>query len=226
MMDQQTRSILEDILAVGRRLYERGMINAYEGNVSARIGDVVYITPTSTCKENLTVEMLAGLRLSDGVQVVGKKKASSEAKLHLAAYRLRADVMGVVHDHSPYCTAYSINGMAIETLAYPEMTIAHNKIPVVPYGTPSTDAIHAGLGTFTPHYDLMLLGNHGLVALGTDVWDAYYKAEAAEAIAKTLHLARQLGPEDALPPEEIAVLRQMHIAKMKSEGKNTDGFCN
>ena len=203
--------IKRQIIESGKLLYRRGMINALEGNVSMRVGDVVYITPSRRCKELLTEDDILGVDM-DGRVVEGTGMPSSEVKMHLAAYRLRPDIGGCIHCHSPFATAFAINNQPIVTDAYPEMIVLFGQVPVVPYGTPSTDAIHAGLGLYLHEYDAVLMGNHGVTTVGTDAYDAFLRAEAVESIAKTLYLARTMGREHSLDAENLAVLRAMRRA--------------
>lgn len=215
MSIERNSEIIKGIIEVSKALYSKGMLNAFEGNVSVRNGDLVYITPTSTCKGILTEELIVVTDM-DGNVVDGIRNPSSEIKLHLAAYRLRPDIKSVVHNHSPFATAYAIANKPIETRAYPEMILAFDHIPVVEYGTPSTDAIHKGMYKYINDTDVFLLANHGVVSLGNDPWDAFYKVEAVESIAKTLTITKIIGGESPLPDTEIDLLYEM---RMKTKGK-------
>ena len=93
------------------------------------------------------------------------------------------------------------------------MILAFDKIPVVRYGTPSTDEIHEGLKNHIFAADVFLLGNHGVVSVGQDVFSAFYKIEAVESIAKTLIMARLVGGEAPLSHEKMTQLYQMRKAK-------------
>ena len=138
-------------------------------------------------------------------------KPSSELKLHLAAYRLRDDVTSAIHTHSPYATAHAIACKPIETRSYTEMIVGFDKIPLIPYGKPSTDEVHAGLKDVIYQTDVFLLAHHGIASVGKDVFDAMFKIEAVESIAKALHIARMMGGEKQLPDhriEELYVLRK------------------
>jgi len=199
-------------------MYNKGMANALEGNVSFRDNNRVYITPSGICKEYLTNDMIAVVDMT-GKQIEGKHKPSSELKLHLKCYALRDDVKAVIHAHSPYSTAYAIANKPIETKAYPEMIVAFDKIPLVKYGTPSTDEIHEGVSDVIFDYDVFLLANHGIVSVSPDLLDAFLRLEAVESIAKVLAITEQIGGEQPLPPEKIPVLyeiRKQQVAERKA----------
>jgi L-fuculose-phosphate aldolase len=204
--------IKRDIVEVAKIMYDKGMVNAYEGNISVRDGDTVYITPSAKCKGFLTPEMIISTKAgvpADNARAMppdprcADLKPSSELKLHLAVYEQRDDLRAVIHSHSPYATAYAIANKPIATKAYPEMITFFGQIPLLKYGTPSTDAVFAELHKYIHDFDVFLLANHGIVSVGFDIWDTYFRMEAAEGIAKTLLLAEQAGGAVDLPDDEI-----------------------
>jgi len=201
-------SIKDMLMEVAKLVYEKGMVNALEGNLSCREGGLVYMTPSGVCKGYLKREMIAVFTES-GELVDGSCKPTSESKTHLAAYRLRDDIKAAIHSHPPYATAYALANRPIETKAYPEAIVCFDRIPVVEYGTPSTDAMHAGFGKVIHSVDVFLLANHGVMAVGKDLYDAFFKTEAVESIAKVLAITESLGGEKPLPDSEIEALYGM-----------------
>jgi len=203
-----SNSIRADIVRVAKLMYEKEMVNALEGNVSVKDGDKIYITPTSVCKGYLEEDMITVID-TNGDVIEGTYKPTSELKLHLACYRLRPDITSVVHSHSPYSTAYAIANKPITTKAYPEMIIAFDQIPVIAYGTPSTDEVYAELHKVIDKTDVFLISRHGIVSVGKNLYDAFFKIEAAESIAKTLTIAKVLGGEAPLSDSQIDTLYEM-----------------
>jgi ribulose-5-phosphate 4-epimerase/fuculose-1-phosphate aldolase len=92
-----------EIVEVGRRLYARGLIGGNEGNVSAREGDTLWITPAGVCKGFLTPDQIVATDL-EGRPTAGGR-ASTEVLMHTAIYARRPDVKAVVHAHPPTATA-------------------------------------------------------------------------------------------------------------------------
>jgi L-fuculose-phosphate aldolase len=211
-------SIINDILEVSKAMYNKGMVDAYCGNVSVREGDRVYVTPSNVCKGYLKPGMIVAVTLEgDIVQAAPGYKPSSEVKMHLAAYALRGDITSVIHTHAPYATAHAIACKPIETRSYTEMIVGFDKIPVASYGTPSTDEIHAGFAEVIHQTDVFLIAHHGIVSVGKDVYDAMFKMESIEAIAKALVLARSLGGEMPLPGHRID---ELYAVRKKFFGKD------
>jgi L-fuculose-phosphate aldolase len=201
--------VRENIIKVSKLMYDKGMVTAYEGNVSMLYEDKVYITPSGICKGYLAQDMIVVTDLMGNV-LEGMYKPSSEIKLHLAAYKSKSNIRSVIHAHSPYATAYAIANKPIETKAYTEMIALFDKIPLARYGTPSTDQISIGFEEYIDKYDIILLANHGIVTVGTDLYNAFFKLEAAESMAKTLLLTKMLGGEKELPENELKILNEMY----------------
>ena len=195
-----------DILDLSKIIYDKGMVNAFEGNLSVRTGEGLLITPSQTCKGFLKEDMLVETDMQ-GKVTKGNRKPSSEILLHLEAYSIRKDIHAVIHAHSPYATAFAVANKPIETKAYPEMIVLFGEIPLVKYGTPSTPDICADLKNHLHDHDVVLLANHGIVAIGKDL--NFFKLESAESIAKVLLLSHMLGGEFELPPDEVCKLHEM-----------------
>ena len=200
--------IRSEIIRISKLMHEKEMVNALEGNVSVKEGSKIYITPASVCKGSLKEDMLVVVD-EEGNVIEGKYKPTSEMKLHLECYRLRKDITCVIHNHSTYATAYAIANKPIESKAYPEMMIIFDKIPVVEYGTPSTEEIYADLKNYIDRTDVFLLSRHGVVSVGSDLNDAFFKIEAVESIAKKLTIVKSLGGEAPLSEEQIKKLYEI-----------------
>jgi len=217
--------IREDILEVARAMYQKGMVSAYEGNISYKAGDKIYITPSQVCKGYLKKEMLIVTDMSGNIiSADDRYKPSSEIKMHIECYRLRRDINAVVHTHAPYATAYALANKPIMSKAYPEMIIIFGKIPLAKYGRPSTDDICTDLKNIVDDgCDVFLIANHGIVSMGCDVYEAFFRNEAAENIAKTLLLAEQIGGEKKLSDDELAALYIMRKEYLEKKNKSTSG---
>ena len=194
---------IKEVLRVCKRLDECHLVNAYEGNESIRQGGYIYITPAGVNKAFLTEELICVIDEKTHEQVAGIMKPSSEMLLHTRAYETRPDVFGVVHAHPTMLTAYSLCGKSIETRAYPEMIGNFKVIPCAPYGRPGTTEIFDVAQEYVKKHDIVLLGNHGVLAVGADLRSAMNKVEAAESIAKVLYYAERLGPIANLPDSEV-----------------------
>jgi len=195
-----------DLLHVCRRLYERGLVAGADGNVSLRLSkDVLLATPTGQSKGFLAADDLVTCDLG-GTQKSGKRRLTTEIKIHLAAYTAREDVCAVVHAHPPYATAFAVAGETPSENLMPEAYIAVGKVALAPYGTPSTDELAESLRPFVREHDAILLANHGAMTFGRDVIAAYHRMEALEQLCRITFITRILGNARSLGAEEMAKL--------------------
>ena len=198
-----------DIVEIGRRLWQRGFVASNDGNISVRVGpDRLLMTPASVSKGFMTPEMMVITDL-DGkvVEAAPGRKPSSEALMHLVAYRERPDINAVVHSHPPIATGFAVAGIALDRAVLAEVVTTLGGIPIADYATPSTQELAETVRPLIRSHDGVLLANHGAVALGTDLFSAYYKMETIEHFAQISLVARQLGREHLLSREEVERLQ-------------------
>lgn len=191
------------IVAVGRRLYERGLVAGAEGNVSVRLDPArVLATPAGKSKGFLDA---AALVLTDmqGKKIAGEGRPSSELKMHLRIYELRPDVRAVVHAHPPAATGFAIAGLPFDECVVPEIVATLGRVPLVPYGTPSTEDLPARLVPYVAAHDGLLLANHGAVTYGPDLDGAINAMESIEQAARSMLVAHLLGQVNRLSREEV-----------------------
>ncbi len=203
--------VIQDIIDVARRLDDKGLVNAFEGNVSVKKDGYLYITPSGKSKVTLTPEKICVFDES-GKQISGIFEPSSELKMHRAVYEMRDNIGGVVHAHPAFLTAYAMCGKPLESKCHAEMIWDHKVIEVAPYGRPGSDDIYKGVKPILDKgRDLLLLANHGVLSVGTDVFAALNKLESVENAAKILTIAKIVGDGKYadLPEEEVAVLMSL-----------------
>jgi L-fuculose-phosphate aldolase len=126
--------------------------------------------------------------------------------MHTTIYSLRPDVHAVVHAHPPVATGFATAGRALDKALLPEVIIQLGAVPLAQYGLPGTPALCDGMLPFIPHYDALLLENHGCTSYGADVWQAFYRMETVEHFARITFVAEMLGGAQALPREEVEKL--------------------
>jgi|AGTN01.3.fsa_nt_gi Ribulose-5-phosphate 4-epimerase and related epimerases and aldolases len=218
-MDMYGAEARRNVVAVTQRMYETRLVNAYEGNVSIRVGDRVFITPGGINKGILTEDMVCEVDLDGNMlKPSGGYKPSSEAKMHYAIYKQRPKARSVVHNHSTFATAYAVARKPIVTKSVPEMIVLFGEIPVFKYGTPGTPEVYADLDKYSEDTDAFLIANHGLVAFGgEDIWATYEKVVAIEKTAKILIMSRLLGGEHQIEDDKLAVLNEMREDFIKNK---------
>src|SRR5688572_1682143 len=199
------KSARREIVQIGNLMYERSYVVSSDGNISVRLDDGrIVATPTMTCKGRMTEESLA---LTDAKgRPLTDRKASSELAMHLLIYRERTDVRAVCHAHPPHGTAFAVAGLAIDQPILSEVILTLGCVPLASYGTPSTDELTEAMRPLVKHHNALLMANHGAVAYGTDLWQAFDRLETLEHTARIAILSRILGGSKNLPVDAIEKL--------------------
>ncbi|MDZ4658395.1 MAG: class II aldolase/adducin family protein [Bythopirellula sp.] len=202
----ELEKIKADICAIGRRMWQRGLVAGSDGNISVRLNDEqVLCTPTMCSKGFMQPADICLLELS-GEQVAGEKRRSSEVLLHLEILKARPDVMSVVHCHPPHATAFAITGRSVPMGAMAEADVLLGDVPIVPYETPGTAAFAQKILPFVHDSNACLLANHGAVTFGPSLEQAYNLMEVLDAYCRIVLLSEQLGSVRTLAPEHRGAL--------------------
>lgn len=201
-MGPSIESVKREIVSVGRRLWQRGLVAGSEGNVSVRLdGGRLVTTPSGACKGFLEPDDLVVTDL-DG-RPLGEGRPSSELKMHVRIYAIRDDVRAVVHAHPPTATGFAIAGEAFDECVVPEVIATLGRVPLVPYGTPSTSELPDRIAPWVPTHDALLLANHGAVTCAATLARAIDVMESLEQAARSLLSARLLGRVRRLSRDEV-----------------------
>lgn len=199
-----------EVSALHERLTRAGLVQWTGGNVSGRVpGEALFvIKPSGVDYDDLAPERMILCTL-DGEVVPGSAgselRPSSDTAAHAYVYRSMPEVGGVVHTHSPYATAWAARGEPIPCHLTAMADEFGGPIPIGPFARIGDDSIGQGIvATLLGHRSrAVLMQNHGPFTIGTDARDAVKAAVMVEDVARTMHLARQLGP--TLPIAEADV---------------------
>ncbi|MCW6662630.1 class II aldolase/adducin family protein [Aerococcaceae bacterium NML190073] len=205
-MNKNEQLVREQICDVCHKMWQLGWVAANDGNVSVRIGeDEVLATPTGMSKSFITPEKLVKLNMKGEIlEALEGYRPSSEIKMHLRCYEERADVKAVVHAHPPIATGFALAHIPLDTYSLIESAIVIGSVPITPFGVPSTMEVPDAITPYLPEHDVMLLENHGALAIGNDVITAYYRMETLELVAKSTFHARMLLTTKGVEEDEIA----------------------
>lgn len=192
----------QTVLQFAKKAYGAGLFAATSGNLSVclRSEGLVAITPTSVRYETMQAEDIVLIDLAGNIKD-GRHKPSSEYLLHLALYNAQPETGAVVHTHSPYATAFAVNNRPIPLVLIEMQIFLGGEMPVAPLARPGSAAVGEGVVKHIGGRGACLLANHGVVAVGHSMDEAYTRAEYAEDAAKICSLALQNGPIVEIPPE-------------------------
>jgi L-fuculose-phosphate aldolase len=216
------REYRQDIVDIGRYVWQKGWIAANDGNITVRLDQGrILCTPTGVCKGLMHPDDLIIMDMQ-GRKLEGRLQGTSEIAMHLAVYNLRPDVGAVVHAHPPVATGFAAAGRALNLALLPEVIISLGCVPLAGYGLPGTPELLEPMLPLIPKYDALMMGNHGAVCYGEDVYKAYFRMETVEHFARITLVAELLGGPTVLPKGEVQKLvdaRQRYGVKASSAGE-------
>ena len=181
------------------------LLTGPEGNLSLKLKEKIYITPSNVFKEKLRPEDITVLDPSG--KVIEGRAPSSEAALHLRVYENRPEVGAIIHAHPPYTLALSLAGEDFSQAFLAETVLYLGEIGVVPFLPPGSKELAEAVAQAAKDKEVLVLERHGAVALGRDLAQAFTRLLILEKTAQILYLARILKKD--LPPlteEEVKAL--------------------
>jgi L-fuculose-phosphate aldolase len=221
-MVKTEREFRQDIIEIGKLVFQKGWVAANDGNITIRMdSETILATPTGVCKGLMHPDDLIVLD-NKGNKISGRKEGTSEIAMHLTIYGLRPDIKAVVHAHPPVATGFATAGKPLNLALLPEVIIGLGCVPLADYGLPGTPALTEGMLPLIPKYDALLMANHGAVCYGEDVYKAYFRMETMEHFARIQLVAELLGGPKVLPRVEVDKLldsRTRYGVKARNSGE-------
>ena len=203
-------SAREEVVAAAKSFSSAGLTVATWGNISLRVGDSVYITPSGMDYASLLPEDITEVSLSGGSVLSGERRPSTETALHLAVYAARVDVNAIVHTHAVESTAFAVTGRTVPLITDEAAQLLGGEVRTAEYALPGTRELAencvAALGA-----DSMacLLRAHGAVCLGPDLKKALACALVLEQTCEVYRLALSMGgPAEPFPPERVESMKR------------------
>lgn len=208
-------SLKSDIIYYSKLCYNNKFVCATDGNISVRTKkNFILTTSANTCKGKVKNSDIIKVDFK-GKRIQGKRKPSTELKLHLYIYEKRKDVKAIVHTHPKFVTAFASAGFPLDKPVLPEIYLKFGAIPLAKYATPSTDEVPESISKYIDKHNAILLANHGLVTFGKTLEEAYFLTEKAEQFAEISFYARLLGGEKVLTKAQIQKLNSLNNPETK-----------
>ena len=202
VMDQVRR----EVAALHAELPRNELVVWTAGNVSARVPgrDLLVIKPSGVSYDELTPENMVVCDF-EGRLVEGEHAPSSDTAAHAYVYAHLPEVGGVVHTHSTYATAWAARAEPIPCVLTMMADEFGGEIPIGPFALIGDDSIGQGIvATLANHRSrVVLMQNHGPFTVGRTAKAAVKAAVLCEEVARTVHIARQLGEPLPIPQADI-----------------------
>ena len=190
MTESQKRAL---IVEAGRRLWQRGLVAASDGNISCRLDDGTFlITPSGVAKGFLSEDEILVVD-AEGRVLSGEAKPSIETGMHLAVYQVRPEVNALVHAHPPLTVAFTLTERDMNEDAPDEVKLQLGRIVKAKYGEAGSKELAQNVAeAAATGADAVLLSRHGALTTGADPLRALFRMESLEQAAKTMLAARLL----------------------------------
>ena len=211
-MDQDNAGeIRQELCKYARKIVENGLVVGPGGNISARAGDKMYLSPSGFALEEIEPEQWIEVDIPTGQVTDSGLRPSSEVLMHLYGYRQKPDIGAMVHTHPPNCIAFTLIERELPIM-FPDQAALVGRTAYIPYLIPTTDLLANAVAAKVGEASSILLGNHGLVTTGRNLREAYYRTQVVEESAKIYLSARVAGTPVPLTDREVA-----NIAALESE---------
>ena len=189
-----------ELVKCGEKIYEASLVIGTGGNISARLGDVIYHKSRGiSLKESMGCDYSeVSLR---SMKATGRscKPSSIELPMHLACYRARPDIGAVIHTHPVYGTVIAGMGAKVEMVSYEFMVAMGSEVPSIGFFTPGSTRLAEAVGKVIGKHNGVLLKNHGALVVGKDLKEAFFRAMALERACKIFLLSKLAGKVSIIP---------------------------
>lgn len=197
------------------KAYDEKLMAGTSGNVSCydHATGVMAVTPSNVDYRTMEPADVVCMRLDGTVVTDNGLRPSSEWRMHAEIYRARDDVAAIVHTHSPRATAFAVVREPIPIVLVEMLPFLGGDVPLAAFALPGTEEVGTAAAAALERRNACLLENHGVVAIGQDLPQAYIRAVYVEDAATICHFARQLGEPVLVPADAVEALRARYNLK-------------
>ena len=184
--------IKSGLIGFGKKIARAGLVAGAGGNISARDDNLVWMKPSGFAMDEMKAADLCALNLKDGRQVAGRNKPTSEFNMHLAIYRVRPEIKAVFHTHSAWASGVISSSAELKPM-FAEFNSALGRVTTIPYVTPTTMELANVVRKAAVNHDTIFMVNHGVLALGQVMKQAFLRCLLVEHAAIALVSASVVG---------------------------------
>jgi len=209
MDSKQIERYQEEIIDIGKEAYRKGLIVACGGNLSVRLGSEEFLMTAHTAALGFLKDKDFLVMDLKGKIVKGEGKPSTETRMHTAIYQ-NTEAKSVVHLHPPYTNVLAIAGVGLKPMTFESSLFLGNNIPIIPQDSPSVTKLD-GVIEALELSNIIILKEHGTVAIGNDLWEAFFLTEILEETAMMTHLGKSLGENKVKEEKEVSLKEETQV---------------
>ena len=191
----------QKIIEIGKNLYSRDLTISTSGNISIKTDDGILITGTGTVLGNLKEDDI--ILIDKNGNEISQGKASCEKMLHVEIYKKRPDVKAIIHTHPTYLTSFAACHIPLNKPIMSETILYFEDIPVADYAMPSSMELVNNTVKHIENRDVVMMANHGAIAIADNLEHAFQKMETAEYYAKVTLNTHILGNPKNLSEKDV-----------------------
>lgn len=210
----------ESVFLTATKMWQAGLVVAAAGNVSARVDgqDAIAITPSAVSYDEMTAGQVVVVSLSSGTPLEPGPPPSTELPTHLAIYRSRPDVGGIVHTHAPYVSTLSVLRKPLPPCIDEMIVYFGGTIEVAKYAFTGTEELAANVVAALGDRAGALLANHGNVCVGRNAAEALHAALTMESTARVYVESLRIGVPVVLPYGALRAGRALYERRRQRGG--------
>lgn len=202
--------IKAEIIKYGLMMKKIGLIAGTWGNISARHNDRIIVTPSGIDYELLQPEDILVCDM-DGKVLEGARTPSTELPTHMAIYKNRTDVGAIIHTHSIYATSMAAARKSIPAIVEDMAMIIGGDVPCAKYASTGSNELAENILEVLENKNAVLLANHGAIAMGRSLKEAFIVCQILEKSAQVYLFATQIGIPKPLSIEEVQKMREVYL---------------
>ncbi len=208
--------VKKELIEYGNKMVSSGLVAGAGGNISTRLGKVVYLSPSGYALDEMTQESITGVSIESGEIVEGTVMPISEVLMHLECYQMKKEICAVVHAQSPWAGGVISAGVSLKPM-FPEFVADLGDIGYVDYILPTTKRLADAVARQIKNLNVVLMANHGVLTVGRNLKEAYYRSIIIEEAAKSLVAASVVGKPRFLSSEEREEIKKLETIQYRRQ---------
>ncbi|MCM8818278.1 MAG: class II aldolase/adducin family protein [Candidatus Omnitrophica bacterium] len=194
----------------GRKIVEKGLVAGPGGNISAREGEFVYLSPSGFFLDEIKEEEWIKVNLKTG-EIYSDLRPTCEISMHLGIYLEKENIKAVFHTHPPVTIGLISAGVKFKPFFPDFVTVLGRNLPVIEYVTPGGEEIRKAVVKEIKNANVILLKNHGVVAVGESIKEAYTRSLIVEEAAKSIFVGILTGKIKYLKKKQIEQIENLEV---------------
>ena len=210
------------LIETGKQIAAKGLVIGPGGNTSLRVDGMMVISASGSSFESSDESDYVAIDIETGKQNDGGKRPSSEVLMHLECYRRRPDVNAIVHTHPTWSTSVASSGTKMPPM-FPDYVVFVGKPATLDYVIPTTKLLADAVAEVIADHNVVLMSNHGVLAVAGDLKMALLRVELAEENARMLAIANSLGKPRSLTDAEVQAIYDLESEKYRQRLLKNEG---